>query len=471
MFGWGKKKKAADVKEPEAQKEAPKKEGGRSKEIVRENYSFRVGGKEGCHLTLALQVPFEKVEKEVGESFRRIQNKAKIPGFRPGKAPIDLVKKTFEGTAREDALDRILRRTVSDVMESEKISPVATPVIDKIDYALNQPLKFELKVECAPTIELKDYAGMSLEKPEVSINEEFAAKKIDEIREANARLVETNDAKVEKGHFVVVDYEGFLDGQPLADSKAEGQLIDTSAPQAIAGFTEGLLGGQAGETRDVTVTFPADHPKKELAGKSVVFKVNIAAIKTKQLPALDDEFAKDMGCENLQDLRDRVRQNLQREGERSQRQALEKQIAEQLLQKNVFDVPPSLVDERTEYLNNHLKQYLLRGGASEEDWKKNEPSMTAKNRVEAEKQVRLSYVIAKIWENEKFELSDSDIDGFVKKTVEGVSPDRRPEMKKWMEAHRDELRAQLKEERIYSHIINNAKLKTVATAPSVPSTP
>jgi trigger factor len=334
---------------------------------------------------------------------------------------------------------------------------VAVPTVNGIQYDLGKPLKFEVQVECSPEVPLKDYKGLPVEKKPVDVPEDEVSKRLEEMREANAKLVPSADEKVGEKHFAVVDYIGTLDGLPIEGGKAEGQIIDMSAPQALAGFTEGVKGAKVGETREVPVLFPAEHPKKELAGKQVVFRVTVTQIKDKQVPALDDEFAKDVGTNDLADLKDRLRKSMEHERSRAERQRLEKEVSDRLLEAHAFDVPPSMVEERARHLTANLKQYLSRQGASEEDWKANEAKMLERNRAEAERSIRLSYLLTAIADKEKIEVSDAEVDELLRKSVESVEPARRKEMEKWMSGRRDEVRAQLKEEKIFTLLIEGAK--------------
>jgi trigger factor len=470
MFGFGKKDKAKEKEKPSAAKGGGPAVGVKEArppkaEEPASDLKVKVTDRKPCRLTLSVQVSWKRVEGETEESFRRIQGRAKLPGFRPGKAPMDMVRQNFEGAAREDALDRLLRKAATEALEKEKAVPVVPPTIDKVQFQPEKPLSFEVAAECAPEVDLKDYKGLPLEKGPTAVSDEDVKKRLDEVREGNAKLVESKAEKAADDHFLVVDYVGLLDGLPIPDGRAEGQLIDLSAPQSIAGFSDGLKGAKAGETREVPVKFPDEHPNKALAGKPVVFKVTVQTIKEKQLPVLDDEFAKDMGCKDLADLTERVRLSIAREREKAVRQSLERQVTEKLLERHAFDVPPSLVEDRAKHLTDSLKQYLLRGGASEEDWKANEEKMVSKNRVEAERQIRLSYVLERIAEAEKLEVSDEEVARLAQHSLETADPGRRREMERWLAERGDHLRAQIREEKIFTLLIDKAAMKEVAATP------
>lgn len=466
MFGIGKKKKeepaakaataTAEAPVAESKKESPKE----TPESI-DGLKVKVVEKKSCEVTFSVQVSTDRMDESIEDAYGAIQGKVKMPGFRPGKVPLALVKKNFEHAAREEALDKTLRAAVFQVLQEQKVTAVATPMVDKIEFEANKPLKFEMKVECAPDFKVKGHKGLDLKKQVKTFSDPDIDKKIDELREGNAKLVPSEDKEVGDKHYVVVDYDGVVDGKPLDGGTAKGQLLDMAAPQTIAGFTDGIKGAKTGETRSVTVTFPADYPKKDLAGKAAVFQITVTDIKEKRLPDANDEFAKDLGLENLADLRDRIKKNLEMEFQKTSRQDLENQISDQLVAKNEFDLPPSLVKEQTEYLNQRLKSYLSQHGASEEDWKANEGKMAEKNKPEAERHLRLSYVLSAIARDEKLDVTEAEVDDVVKKSIESVEPARRGGMQKYMEARRESVHSQLIEEKVYNWIIDKAQVKEV----------
>jgi trigger factor len=434
MFNWLKKEKA------------PKTGGPAVLENDRPTPSLKVKvlERKGCEALLSVTVPAEEVSLAISEAFKDVQKQAKLPGFRPGKAPLEMIKKNFEGHAIEHGINNLLRETVHDALEGEKIVPLTVPKVDKVEYKDGKPLKYEVAVECAPEIELKTYKGLPLIKtPPASMDAELD-KRLDALRENNAKLAPSNDETVSEKHFVVADYEASLDGKPVEGGKATDQLIEMAAPQSLAGFNDGLKGMKKDESRDIPVAVPADHPNKALAGKSVLFKVVVKDIKEKRLPSADDEFAKDLGLESLAQLKDRLKENLAAENARKEREDQEKQIIEGLLERHPFDVPASQVEERAKALTERLKGFLTAQGASPADWAANESKMTERNRPEAEKQVRLSYLLLAIAEKENIQSTDADVDAAMEKAVKTAAPGKADEARKWFEERRPGLRAQIR---------------------------
>jgi trigger factor len=282
--------------------------------------------------------------------------------------------------------------------------------------------------------------------------------RLTELRESNAKLAPATEDAVSDKHFAAVDYEATLDGKPVEGGKAQDQLVEIAAPQSLAGFNDALKGMKVGETKDAVITFPAEHPNKALAGKGVNFHITVKELKEKRLPAADDEFAKDVGVESFAMLKEKIQKNLEAQRTREQREDLERQAIEALLERHPFEVPASLVESRAKDLTERLKSMLMSQGASPADWSVNEPKMLERNRPEAEKQVRLSYLLVEIANKEKIEASEADVDKAVEKAVNDVAEGKREEMRKWFAERRENLRAQLKEEKLFDFLIQNGQV-------------
>jgi trigger factor len=449
LFDWLKKKDDGGV--ATAEKPAPKATAPQEEAL---SLKVKLKEKKGCQARLEVTIPSQDVERETEITTHQVQKRVRLPGFRAGKAPLDLVKQNFAHAVLEETVNRLLKDSAHEALRKEGLTAVAPLSVDHVDYKPGKALRYELKAECAPEVTLKPYKGLSLLRKTKTVVDQDVAKKLDEIRESHARLVPSTAETVGETHFVAVTYDGAVDGVPVPGGKAENQLIDMAAPQALAGFTAGLKGQKAGETRSLPVPFPADHPNASLAGKTAEFKTTVLEIKDKQLPALDDEFAKDLGAASLEDLRSRVKANLEADLARNVRQDLEKQVIDGLLEINPFDVPPSQVKDRAEHLTEEIRRYLERRGASAADWQDNAETFREKNLPEAERQIRLSYILVHIATAEKIVVTGADVDEMIRKTVEAAGPSRREEIRTWAEGRRDSIQAQMNEEKLFSFLIN-----------------
>lgn len=404
---------------------------------------------EPCRITVAAEVPAEEVEKASQDALVQIQARARLPGFRPGKAPLHLIESKFADEAKQRVLDQAIRKMLPHAMDDLKIQPVASPVVHDIKFERGKPLAFQLTFEVAPKFEPKDYKKLQLAKPSAPAADAAVSERLKELRESNARLEKAEAEAAGRDHYVIVDYEGALEGKPLEGGKAENELIDMSAAQTAEGLTEGLLGAKRGETREIPV---------KLEGKLAQFTVTVKEIKTKVLPELTDELSKDMGFDTVQALTDRVRDLVTREHEQASDRAMREQIDDKLVAANPIPVPPSVVDSQLASIVERIKSQWLRSGRP---WpEKEEPKLAGKLRPEAEKTVRLSYIIQAIAAKEKLEASDEEIGAERENTLSKASSDKdREALTGFFDQHREEIAAVLRERKVYKFLRDNAKLK------------
>lgn len=422
---------------------------------------IKVLREESCSVTLSISVFPERIQEETEKAFDNIRERAKIPGFRPGKAPLDVVRKNFSDLASQRARDSILQQAVQEAISSQALEPVQPPVVKGLDYKPGESLSFELQVERAPRFELKSYKGFKIEKKRRSIDDSAVASRLEEIRESNAKLVKSEKTKLKLGHFAVVDYEGFFNGVPVAGAKGSQVLIDTANPQMISGLAEGILGIETNQTKEIPVKFSPDSPSKELAGKEVTFKVVLHAIKEKSLPALDDEFAKDLGCTSLEDLKARVQKSLEESTEREARDSLEQQITEKILQEHDFKVPPSLLEERVQYQMGREKDRWTRAGGRPEEWPQAESVVRGKVQPACERQLRLAYLIREISRRENVQVDDKEVTEAISKIIETAPVPERARLEQILVERRDEIASDLRNRKVFDFLIGQAKIKEV----------
>jgi len=415
---------------------------------------------EDCLVTLSIELPKEEAAQEMESVFQQIQSRASLPGFRTGKAPIDLVRKHFADKARQQVLENLVSRASTQVIRERKLEVIDTPRVDKLDYEPGKALLFHLQIEKDPVVKAKDYKGIKVNKSSTEVTEETVTKTLEEVRERNSTLVASAAQKVEKTHFVVTDFEGRIDGKAFPGGSAKNYLLDMAQPQTIAGFSEGILGAEIGKEREVKVTFPGDYARKEWAGKEAVFQVTVKEIKEKKLPNLDDEFAKDLGLTSLDDLKQKVRENLQKEQTAKSDRSIEGQIDQALLDNHKFSVPPTLVDERTRTLTHRALSNLQRQGLVAAGDKQAEETIREKSRPQAEKDVRLSYLFKSIAAQEKLEATAADVEELKKKALQETK-DNPQNVDKYFQERDLAIRASLTEGKVLEFLKKNAKVKEV----------
>lgn len=422
----------------------------------------KINSEKDCQKSISVELANSIVQEKIQKAFESIQTQAKVPGFRPGKAPIEKIRNSFKELAYERAQESLLQHGVSEAIKAKKIQPVQPPMVQNVQFSPEKSFHFEFSVEVAPEVKATNYKGLKITKNVKPLTDADLTKALDNIAQMNARLVESKDEALGATQFAIVDYEGFMDAKPIEGAKAQNFLMDMSAPQAINGLTEGLVGAKPGEERSVSVKFPDDAPSKELAGKEAVFKVKLNAIKEKKTPTLDDEFAKDLGLASLAELKSKVKENLEREKEAAGKNDLEKQIIDKLLEENTFTVPPTLVKNQEDRLLDRQKERLTSQGYGKEDAEKVVDRIKADVRKEAERQVRLAYLLDAIADQEKIVVEDSEIAARISAILTETPEKEKVAMEKALHGQYNErVRSELREEKLFKWLIEQAKIKEV----------
>ncbi len=421
------------------------------------DFQSKVVEKKPCSIIMEVEIASDKANIELEKVYNSIQETAKVSGFRVGKVPMDIIKKNYSDVAKEKLIENIIKKTVFSALEKENFAPIDMPVINNIDYDFGKSLKYTFKAECQPEVNIKDYKEIKIKKEKYKVTDKNIDENINVLLDRNAKLVVSKDGVVKKDSFAIVSYEGYCDGKIMENIKAKDYMLDLGSQQTLKGFKDGLLGVKKGEQKDIEIEYPKDYPNKTLAEKKVVFKTTVNEIKEKELPILNDDFAKDMGLENLDELKKRIKESLEQEEIRRQKNEEEKQIVESLLDKNKFDVPETIVANQKQYLINRMKDYMKRQGAGEDFIAKQIESSNTKYTEEAEKNVRLSYILNGIYTQEKLEVSEDDLLKDKQKMLDS-NPARKDDVEKYFKENKENILAALKEEKIFNFLISNAKI-------------
>ncbi len=423
------------------------------------DFKSSVVDKKLCSITMEVEVSPETAGKEIDTAFDQLQRQARLDGFRQGKAPINMIKDKYSKEAKDKALENIVKGTVFSALEKESFAPIDFPVIDEFDYEVGQALKYRFTAECHPKIEVKDYKGIPVKKEIFKVTDASLGQSLDALRERNAKLVPSASGTVTEKSFVAVDYDAIdPEGKPLPEITAKNHMLDLGSDNTVKGFQTALKGAKAGDEKDAKVEYPADYPNKTLAGKTITFKTKVVEIKEKELPELNDDFAKDMGTENLEDLKSKVKEAIESEEKRRQDTDVEKQVVEFLVEKNKFEVPQSLVAYQKENLIKRMKDYLQNQGAPKEYVEKQAELGDAKFQEEAEKNVRLSYILNAIYTNENLAVTDADIEA-EKNKMKSSNPGREEAVDKYFSEKKEDLMLSLKESKLFKFLLDNAKIK------------
>ncbi|MBI5622654.1 MAG: trigger factor [Elusimicrobia bacterium] len=387
---------------------------------------FKKVKEDGCVVTFSVEVPAEEVESEAQTGLLRIQAHAHLPGFRPGKAPLELIQKNYAERAAEIAVEDMIQKYVPQALRELKIVPVAPPRVTEVGRKPGEPLKLTVAAEVAPEVAAKAYTKIPVQRKSYPATDAALDKRLDDLRESHARLERDEAAAVAKDHYVVVDYAASQDGKPLRDMKGEGVLVDMTSDENLEGLSHGLLGQARGETREVKV---------KLLKKDALLSVTVREIKKKLLPPLDDEFAKDLGFQTLPELKTALKEVIEKEGkERTEREVMV-QLEEALLKANQIPLPPSLVEAQVESMAERLRRQYL----GDRPWPSGEAEKLRPKLVpQAEKELRLSYILQSIAEKEKLAALDAEIKAEMEHSLEHAKNDvEKDELRKLFEERKD----------------------------------
>lgn len=404
---------------------------------------------QGCVTTVEVEVPVGLVQDAMHNVWLRIQSQARLPGFRPGKAPLALVQQQFQGEARSRAVETLIQRSIPDAMKQLDLRPVSSPEVHDLQWEPGKPLSFKFDVEQAPRIELKTYQKLKATRKKFTATDQEVDRRVEELREGNARLERAAEDKVGQGHYVVIDFTAAADGKPLPDGKGTDELVDMSSEQTVEGLTKGLLGLGRGEEKDVPVTLEG--------GKKAAFHVTVKEIKAKVLPALDDEFAKDVGFERLDELKAKLRDLIQKEGEVKADRELTAQLEDALLAAHRFDAPPSLVAGQLDRLAQRVQEQFV--GPNRELPEGEFNKLREKLGPRAEAEVKLSFLLRKIAEAEKIEATPQDVEAELSRTLEdSPSEERRRGIRKFFQEHADEVKGMIRDRKVVAFIKEHAAI-------------
>ncbi len=413
-----------------------------------------------CSIIIDVEVSENIAVDEIESAFSRIRQQAKIDGFRHGKVPMNIIRQKFAGEAKDRAVESIIKQTVLDALKKEEFVPIGFPVIEEFNYELGQTLKYRFIADRHPKIEVKDYKDIPLKKEIFKITDKSLEQNLEVLREKNAKFVPSKSDKVSEKSFVSVDYDAFdADGKELSEIKAKNYIIDLNSESIVKEFKEALRGLKIGDEKDAKIEYPSDYSSEILAGKIVTFKIRVIGVKEKELPDLNDDFAKDVGTENLEDLKTKIKETVEAEEKHRQDIDIEKQIIEYLLKKNKFEVPQSLIAENKESLVEKMKNYMKKKGASEECVEKQVELRQEKFREEAEKKIRFSYILNAIFKNENLAVRDADIEG-EKSKMKTSNPGRESAVDKYFAEKKENIMISLKEQKLFSFLLASANIET-----------
>ena len=418
-----------------------------------------------CRRELDLEIPAEEVSKaaeKVAKDFAKI---ARVPGFRPGKAPISLIKKRFASDIKGEVLQTLVPEHVEKAVAEQKLTPVSQPQVDKLEYNEGEPLKFRASFEVLPEFSLGNYRNLEIEMPEMTITDESVNNTLAEMQQRAATFAPVEGRTVQNHDFVQIKLMGTPEGggDPL---NAESVLCHVGAEETMEPFNENLRGTNIGDHKQFDVEYPADYPDAKLAGKKFHYSVDVLGIKTKKLAEINDEFAKDVSdATSLDDLKKKIREGLEHERDHRQKELQREKIIAELVKLHDFPVPESLVehqmDVRLERVVRSLAQQGVDPRAVNVDW----VSLRKRQEERAKGDVKAELVIDRIASEEKIDVTEEELQHELEHLAShsGDSAEAlRARLTK--QGALDRIKAKLRSDKTVDWLAQNAQVKTVAAS-------
>jgi trigger factor len=354
-------------------------------------------------------------KKEVSKEYERIvsdvRRNATIKGFRKGKAPKNVIESSYGAKINEDLVTKLIDSSFQNALKEKELMPVAQPSIKMESFNKNEDFVYSMTVELMPEFELNEYTGFDLDGKATTVNDNDVDDALVNLREHHAVFNETDDSKkVESGDMVIFDFKGYTsDGNMIKDGHQENFSVAVGSGNLVPGFEDNLIGLKKSEEKEFTVTFPESYFEKEYAGADIKFEIKVNEIKEKELPALDDEFAKNFGdYKTLDELKVFVRGQLEEEKKKGRELFIREQIVDKLIDLNKFDVPKSLVERQLDYIVQEAKQRMQRQGA--DITKVSDLEARENSREMAIKMVKRDLILGRIVEKEKFKVEAAEIE-------------------------------------------------------------
>jgi trigger factor len=365
----------------------------------------------------SIEVESSKFEEGINKAYLKNAQKFAVPGFRKGKAPRKIIEKFYgEGIFYEDAINIILPEEYDNAVKQLNIEPVDKPEIDIEQLGGDgKNLVIKVSVTLKPEVKLGKYKGIEIKKVEYNVTEEDVENEVKLYRERNARLVTIDDRPVRKGDIVTIDYVGKKDGEEFAGGKGENYELTIGSGKFIPGFEDGLIGKNAGDEVTVNVTFPDDYHAEELKGAKAVFEVKIHSIKEKQLPAPDDEFAKDVSeFDTFEEFKNDIKEKLTERAQRNQKAETENNVVNAVVENTTIDIPACMIDARIDSMLSDYEMRLRQQGLTLEKYLEilnmKIEDLKAQFKDEAERQVKTSLTLEQIGKQENIAATDDEVE-------------------------------------------------------------
>jgi trigger factor len=412
---------------------------------------------------LSFEVAPEQVDKEVRRAYKKIGKNAKVKGFRAGKVPESVLEKHYGAQMEQEVLTRLINDTYFKALQENEILAVGEPsIVDSSGVIKGEAFTYEAEVEIKPEITAKDYTKLALEKEKLVVDPKVVEARLEEMQTSRAQLEVTTRKKARAGDSVVIDFEGFVDGEAFDGGKGEDHVLELGSGSFIPGFEDQVVGMKREEAKDVEVTFPEEYGSADLAGKPAVFKVVLKEIKEKAVPKLDDEFAKGFGVDTLEELKKELQTSHETQEKNRVEGELREKLVNALIERNPVEVPEAMVAKQLDYMFENITNRMQSQGMSIEMLGITPENFRENYRETAVEQVSGNLILEAIGRQEKIEAEEGEIDAKLEE-IAAMANAPLETVKKYYSGPeaRSGLMAQIAEEKVMSFLLESAKIKEV----------
>ncbi len=413
---------------------------------------------EAWRRVLSIEVPAEDVAKEYERVARRMAKKVKIPGFRKGKVPTSVVRRSFKSELDAEFLETVVPKAFGQAIEQTGIDPVSKPKFEEVSFGEERPFSFVADFECRPILELKDYRGIAAEKQVPEVSEEQIDRVLEDFRKSRAALEEVDRAAID-GDVLLLDYQAVdREDKPIPNRKVTDYSLELGAGQVVDSFEEAVRGSEPGHVRTAEIPYPEDYPDEILAGTTARYRIKVRKVREKRFPELDDELvAAHTDRKTVEELRERVRKELEEQADRAGVDRLESVLLEKVVEANPFEPPRSLVEA---LLDEFVERQSLEAARREEDPKSLDvEKLRSENREGASRQVRRMLLLDAVAEREKIEVPPQEIQDRVNQLAR---LQRTPPAKLVSDLGGDRflrnLRREMRDKKVLAFLVENAEI-------------
>jgi trigger factor len=420
-----------------------------------------------CRRELDLEIPADEVTKKLESVAKEFARVARVPGFRPGKAPVSLIRRRFAEDIKGEVVQSLVPERVEKAVTEQKLTPVSQPQVEKLDFIEGQPLKFRAVFEVLPEFELGNYKDLELEMPTMDITDDDVTKTLEEMRERAAAFAPVEGRPAENGDFVQLKLTGTPEGggDPI---QADSVLCHIGAEETMEPFNENLRGANGGDHKNFDVAYPADYPDDKLAGKTYHYAVEVLGIKNKKLPELNDEFAKDVSdAATLDELKTKVRESLEHQRDHKHKELLREKVIAALIKLHDFPVPESLVQHQMDVRLERVVRSLAAQGvdprAVNVDW----VTLRSRQQERASDDVKAELIVDRIASAENIDVTDEEVNHELEHaaTHSGESA-AAIHARLTKQGTLDRMKAKLRSDKTLDWLAQNSRIRTVAATES-----